>query len=84
MRRLGIRERARVKKHRRGSASSHAGGASLVSGKLGRKKLDRWFRYSRKWADQQLDSWQERCQHLAGTDNSESSGSGADGHSTNP
>lgn len=84
MTRPGIRERARVKKHRRGSASFHVGGACLVSGPLGRKHLRRWHVYANLWADHQQEAardWQER-HHLWGTDNSESHGGALDGHST--
>lgn len=61
----------------------HVGGASLSSGPLGRKHLARWHRYADRWADAQPrdEAWQSRHQ-LWGTVNSESSGDGADGHST--
>ena len=61
-RRPGRRERARVKKRRRAQASVHVGGASLYSGKLGRKHLNRWHRYANRWmnAFNEARDWQQR------------------------
>ncbi len=58
-RRPGKRERARVKKHRKGRICAWGGNlpsAGHDSGYLGRKKLTRWSRWSHRVADGELPS----------------------------
>lgn len=68
-RRLGKRERARVKRMRRGECTSYVGGVGTFYVKAGRKKMERFT----QWIANLRIS---RC------GNPESSGEAVDGHST--
>jgi hypothetical protein len=60
--RPGRRERARVKKHSKSQIWMSVGGASLASGKLGRKHLSRWHQWADRWLRSTRDTsaWNDR------------------------